>query len=177
MSLALIKETLVTVARVSGITGEHAAANGDYFFTPDFGGVWLKDGSSGDFNQTIKGYAITNVDAPLGAGWVLSFANLTPPLTGQTGGAPVANPWEVVAWGDAGLFTAIAGTETISVDEATAPAVPMSIGKSELSNPLLPTEIDGPVPNYTPPAKVSPGATTPEPTLSPGSPGTLVPEV
>ena len=187
MSLAIPQETFVTVARVSGITGTHAAANGDYYFVRDLqgnypDGAWLKDGITGNFDQGIETYAILFYELPIAAGWALSLANLTQNVAAQTGGATVANPWEVVTWGSSGLVTADAGASGISVVEATAVAKPLSVGKSTLSNPLLPTETTGTTaePSLSPGAAVvqvavpslSPGAAvaqTTEPSLSPGA--------
>lgn len=181
MSLGLNFDPQVTVARVSGITGTHAAANGDYYFDTVLD-AWLKDGISGNFDQGIEGYSIQQAELPLAAGWTLTLGNFDTYVSGQTATPAVDDPWDVVDWGDTGLFTEAAGASGITVVEATAVAKPLSVGKSTLSNPLLPTETTGTTaePSLSPGAAVaqvavpslSPGAAvaqTTEPSLSPGA--------
>lgn len=173
MSLGLNFDPQVTVARVSGITGTHAAANGDYYFDTVLD-AWLKDGISGNFDQGIEGYSIQQAELPLAAGWTLTLGNFDTYVSGQTATPAVDDPWDVVDWGDTGLFTEAAGASGITVVEATAAVVPMSVGKRELSNPLLPTETSGSVAEVTL-SPAAPGSQEAEVSLSPGAPGALIP--
>lgn len=167
--------------RVTGITGDHAAANGDYHLItdPESPGSWCQDGVVREPGETPKGYSFTFIDSEItGSYWVLQLGALDPAIIQQTADdETVANPAAVAAWGTGTWVTSVpAGAGTIAVASATAAVVPLSVEQIQETN----TETPGSPAANTAEVTLSPGspgADTAEVTLSPGSPGSLIPEV
>jgi hypothetical protein len=166
MSLGLPKGQTTTVMRVSGITGAHAAANGDYYEVtdPEAPGTWVQNGVVREAGETPAGYSFTFIDTVTGAFWILQLGALNPAIVQQTADDDtVANPAAVAAWGTGPWVATVAtGADTIAVASATAAVVPMSV------EVIQETNIESPG---------APGTNTAEVTLSPGAPGTNTAEV
>jgi hypothetical protein len=176
--------------RVTGITGAHAAANGDYYLVTDSEvGVWVKDGRlrlvGGVDNYS---FAYDDGSGLSDGGWYLEFGNFDVFVVAQTADDPaVEDPAAVAAWGSNNWITFVAGADTIAVASVQVDAIAVSPREYLDTNLEFPgtagVKFASPTlsPGTAGAAKVSPtlspgtpGAASVSPTLSPGTPGALV---
>jgi hypothetical protein len=180
----------VTAMRVTGITGDHAAANGDYYLVTDSEvGVWVKDGrlriTGGTDNYS---FALDDGSGVSDGGWYLQLGALSPAVVAQTADDPaILTPAAVAAWGSNNVITFVTGGNTIAVASVQTDAIAVSPREYLDTNlesagtagvkfavPTLSPATAGAAsvsPTLTPGA---PGAASVSPTLSPGSPGALI---
>ena len=179
--------------RVTGITGAHAAANGDYFLVTDSEvGVWVKDGrlhiTGGPDNYS---FALDDGSGVSDGGWYLQLGGLSPAVVAQTADDPaILTPAAVAAWGSNNVITFVTGGNTISVASVQTDAIAVS-PREYLDTNLESAGTAGvifAVPTLNPGtagtigerfAEITltpgtPGAASVSPTLSPGSPGALI---
>jgi hypothetical protein len=115
--------------RVTGITGAHAAANGDYYLVTDSEvGVWVKDGrlriTGGTDNYS---FALDDGSGVSDGGWYLQLGALSPAVVAQTADDPaILTPAAVAAWGSNNVITFVTGGNTISVASVQTDAIAVS---------------------------------------------------
>jgi hypothetical protein len=168
--------------RVTGITGAHAAANGDYYLVTDSEvGVWVKDGrlriTGGTDNYS---FALDDGSGVSDGGWYLQLGALSPAVVAQTADDPaILTPAAVAAWGSNNVITFVTGGNTISVASVQTDAIAVSpreyldTAGVKFAVPTLSPATAGAAsvsPTLTP---GTPGAASVSPTLSPGNPFTI----
>ena len=141
----------VDVARVSGITGTHLAANGDYHLAKEMpvpgyawnlNGIYMETGVDGADSYHFR----IILDK-----WYLRFGSAT--LATQTSGSAAATDvWDVTGWTES-----LAGS--FSVARASAPPVPQTLDVQQETNLEI---VSSPSPQTAEATSLSPGAAPPQ---------------